>query len=156
LRTQPEEYRSNVNPIGNRGAYDVAKRYAEALTMAHGRHRKVDTRIVRIFNTYGPRMRADDDRMVPNFIQQALLGESLSVYGDGSQTRSIQYIDDLMEGCVRLMKDDEKRPVHIGNLHEMSVLEITRMVIEITSSGSELLRRNASYAHSKIVRKASK
>jgi nucleoside-diphosphate-sugar epimerase len=101
-------------------------------------------------------MRADDGRMVPNFIQQALLGQSLTVYGDGSQTRSIQYIDDLMEGCVRLMRDDEKRPANIGNLHEMSVLELARMVIVITSSESELLRRNASYAHSKIVRKASR
>jgi dTDP-glucose 4,6-dehydratase len=107
--------------------------------MAYGRHHKVDTRIVRIFNTYGPRMRADDGRMVPNFIHQALLGEPLTVYGDGSQTRSIQYIDDLIEGCVRLMKGEEKRPVNIGKPHEMSVLEIARIVIEFSSSEGELI-----------------
>ena len=139
VHPQPEEYRGNVNPIGKRSVYDEAKRFAEALTMAYGRHHKVDTRIVRIFNTYGPRMRADDGRMVPNFIQQALLGEPLTVYGDGSQTRSIQYIDDLIEGCVRLMKGEENRPVNIGNPHEMSVLEIARMVIEISASESELI-----------------
>lgn len=107
--------------------------------MAHGRHHKVDTRIVRTFNTYGPRMRADDGRMVPNFIQKALLEEPLTVYGDGSQTSTIQYIDDLIEGCVRLMKDEEKRPVNVGNPHEMSVLEIARIVIQISSSESELI-----------------
>jgi dTDP-glucose 4,6-dehydratase len=139
VHPQPEEYRGNVNPIGKRSVYNEAKRYAEALSMAYGRHHKVDTRIVRIFNTYGSRMREDDGRMVPNFIQQALLGEPLTVYGDGSQTRGIQYIDDLIEGCARLMKSEERHPVNIGNPHEMSVLEIARMVIEISSSESELI-----------------
>ena len=139
VHPQHEEYWGNVNQVGVRGVYDEAKRYAEAMTMAYSRHHRVDTRIVRIFNTYGPRMREDDGRMVPNFIQQALLGKPLTIYGDGSQSRSIQYVEDLIEGVFRLMKSSESRPVNIGNPHEMSVLEIARMVIEICGSRSELV-----------------
>jgi dTDP-glucose 4,6-dehydratase len=139
VHPQPEEYWGNVNPVGTRGVYDEAKRYAEAITMAYHRHHRLETRIVRIFNTYGPRMRPDDGRMVPNFIQQALSGRPLTIYGEGTQTRSAQYVDDLIEGTIRLMKSKESRPVNIGNPHEMSVLEIAEMIIEISkeiSSGS--------------------
>jgi dTDP-glucose 4,6-dehydratase len=139
VHPQHEEYWGNVNPIGVRGVYDEAKRYAESITFAYRRHHKVDTRTVRIFNTYGPRMSPDDGRMVPNFIQQALWGHPLTVYGDGSQTRSVQYVDDLIEGTFRLMKSPETRPVNIGNPHEMSVREIAELVIELSSSGSELV-----------------
>src|SRR5919106_2098846 len=104
VHPQREDYWGNVNPVGVRGVYDEAKRYAEAITMAYHRHHKVDTRIIRIFNTYGPRMRVDDGRMVPNFIQQALLGRPLTVYGEGTQSRSVQYVDDLIDGLIRLMK----------------------------------------------------
>jgi dTDP-glucose 4,6-dehydratase len=124
VHPQPEEYWGNVNPIGLRGVYDEAKRYAESITMAYHRHHRLETRIVRIFNTYGPKMRPDDGRMIPNFIQQALLKEPLSVYGDGSQTRSIQYVDDLVEGVIRLMKSQECRPVNIGNPVEYTVREV--------------------------------
>ena len=140
VHPQHEEYWGNVNPIGVRGVYDEAKRYAEALTMAYHRHHHVDTRIVRIFNTYGPRMRPQDGRMVPNFIQQALAGRPLTIYGEGTQTRSVLYVDDLIEGALLLMKSAESRPVNIGNPYEMSVLKIARMIIEISleiSSGSE-------------------
>src|SRR5918998_1660228 len=104
VHPQHEDYRGNVNQVGVRGVYDEAKRYAEAITMAYHRHHRLDTRIVRIFNTHGPRMREDDGRMVPNLLRQALLGEPLTVYGDGTQTRSVQYVDDLIEGVTRLMK----------------------------------------------------
>ncbi len=117
---QHEDYWGNVNPIGIRGVYDEAKRYAESITMAYQRHHRLDTRIVRSFNTHGPRMRPDDGRMVPNFIRQALAGEPLTVYGEGSQTRSAQYVDDLVEGVVRLMRSGETRPVNIGNPAEYS------------------------------------
>jgi dTDP-glucose 4,6-dehydratase len=140
VHPQHEEYWGSVNPVGTRGVYDEAKRYAEAITMAYHRHHRLDTRIVRIFNTYGPRMRPDDGRMVPNFIQQALSRRPLTIYGEGTQTRSAQYVDDLIEGTIRLMKSKESRPVNIGNPHEMSVLEIAEMIIEISkeiSSGSE-------------------
>jgi dTDP-glucose 4,6-dehydratase len=110
VHPQTEDYWSNVNPVGVRGVYDEAKRYAEPITMVYHRHHKVDTRIVRIFNTYGPRMRVDDGRMVPNFIQQALLGRPLTVYGEGTQSRSVQYVDDLIEDVLRLMKSPEDRP----------------------------------------------
>jgi dTDP-glucose 4,6-dehydratase len=135
IHPQSEQYWGNVNPIGVRGVYDEAKRYAESITFAYHRHHKVDTRILRIFNTYGPRMRADDGRMIPNFVSQALSGRPLSVYGDGSQTRSIQYVDDLIEGAFRLMRSDEERPVNIGNPVEHTVVEIARLVIEL--SGGE-------------------
>ncbi len=139
VHPQPEEYWGNVNPIGIRGVYDEAKRYAESITMAYHRHHAVDTRIVRIFNTYGPRMRPDDGRMVPNFIQQALGGEPLTVYGDGSQTRSVQYVDDLIEGAFRLMHSEEVRPVNIGNPVEYSVHEIAEMILNLSGSRSELV-----------------
>ena len=143
VHPQHEEYWGNVNPVGIRGVYDEAKRFAESITMAYHRHHNVDTRIVRIFNTYGPRMRPDDGRMVPNFIRQALAGEPLTVYGDGTQTRSVQYVDDLIEGVFRLMRSVETRPVNIGNPNEMSVREIAEMVIdlsvEISGSSSELV-----------------
>ena len=134
VHPQPEEYWGNVNPIGTRGVYDEAKRYAEAITMAYHRHHRVDTRIVRIFNTYGPRMRPDDGRMIPNFIQQALSGKPLTVYGDGSQTRSIQYADDLIEGVFRLMRSEEVRPVNIGNPVEYTVREVAELILELTES----------------------
>jgi dTDP-glucose 4,6-dehydratase len=135
IHPQSEQYWGNVNPIGVRGVYDEAKRYAESITFAYHRHHKVDTRILRIFNTYGPRMRADDGRMIPNFVSQALSGRPLTVYGDGSQTRSIQYMDDLIEGAFRLMRSTEARPVNIGNPSEHTVVEIARLVIEL--SGGE-------------------
>jgi dTDP-glucose 4,6-dehydratase len=139
VHPQHEGYWGNVNPIGARGVYDEAKRYAEAITMAYHRHHGVDTRIVRIFNTYGPRMRPDDGRMIPNFISQALAGEPLTVYGDGSQTRSVQYVDDLVEGVFRLVRSTETRPVNIGNPNELTVREVADMVIEISGSESELV-----------------
>lgn len=131
---QSETYAGNVDAIGPRGVYDEAKRYAEALTMAYHRVHGVDTRIVRIFNTYGPRMRLDDGRVVPNFIGQALRGEPLTVYGDGSQTRSFQYVDDLVEGVYRLLNSDFHEPVNIGNPHEMSILDFARVVNELTDN----------------------
>jgi dTDP-glucose 4,6-dehydratase len=139
VHPQHEEYWGNVNPIGIRGVYDEAKRYAEAITMAYHRHHHVDTRIVRIFNTYGPWMRSDDGRMIPNFISQALSGHPLTVYGDGSQTRSVQYVDDLIEGTFRLMRSQERRPVNIGNPVEYSVLEIAEMIIELSGGGNKIV-----------------
>ena len=139
VHPQPEGYQGNVNPIGIRGVYDEAKRYAESITMAYHRHHLVDTRIVRIFNTYGPRMRPDDGRMIPNFIGQALSGRPLSVYGDGSQTRSVQYVDDLVEGVIRLMRSPETRPVNIGNPVEYTVKEVAGLIVELSNSSSELV-----------------
>jgi dTDP-glucose 4,6-dehydratase len=139
VHPQPEGYWGNVNPIGTRGVYDEAKRYAESITMAYRRHHGVDTRIVRIFNTYGPRMRPDDGRMIPNFIRQALSGEPLSVYGDGTQTRSVQYVDDLVEGVVRLMRSSEGRPVNVGNPVEHTVKEVARLIVGLSGSASELV-----------------
>ena len=139
VHPQPEEYRGNVNQVGIRGVYDEAKRYAESITMAYRRHHRLDTRIVRIFNSYGPRMRPDDGRMVPNFIWQALSGRPLTVHGEGIQTRSVQYVDDLIEGVLRLMRSTETRPVNIGSPHEMSVREIAEMIIEISGSESVLI-----------------
>src|SRR5215218_5237407 len=142
VHPQPEEYWGNVNPIGVRGVYDEAKRYAESITMAYHRHHKVDTRIVRISNTYGPRMRPDDGRMIPNFIQQALLKEPLTIYGDGSQTRSLQYVDDLIEGTFRLMKSPETRPVNIGNPTEYTVREVAGLILRLSGSSSEPTRKS--------------
>ncbi len=136
---QHEGYWGNVNPIGIRGVYDEAKRYAEAITMAYHRHHRVDTRMVRIFNTYGPRMRPDDGRMIPNFIRQALSREPLTLYGEGTQTRSVQYVDDLVEGVFRLMQSTETRPVNIGNPTEFTVREIAEVVIEVSGGESELI-----------------
>jgi dTDP-glucose 4,6-dehydratase len=133
---QQESYWGNVNSIGIRGVYDEAKRYAEAMTMAYHRYHGIDTRIVRIFNTYGPRTRLDDGRMVPNFIQQTLAGEPLTIYGEGTQTRSVQYVDDLIEGVLRLMYSLEAYPVNIGHPRELSVREIAEMVLEISGSKS--------------------
>ena len=135
---QHEDYRGNVSTTGPRSVYDEAKRYAEALTMAYHRHHRLDTRIVRIFNTHGPKMREDDGRMVPNFIRQALLGEPLTVYGEGTQTRSVQYVDDLIEGVIRLMRSGERRPVNIGNPVEYSVREVAEMIVELSGSGSDI------------------
>jgi dTDP-glucose 4,6-dehydratase len=139
VHPQSECYWGNVNPIGIRGVYDEAKRYAESITMAYHRHHRVDTRMVRIFNTYGPRMRSDDGRMIPNFIQQALSGQPLTVYGDGRQTRSVQYIDDLIEGVFRLMRSLETRPVNIGNPVEYTVKEVANLILKLSASASELV-----------------
>jgi dTDP-glucose 4,6-dehydratase len=138
VHPQREDYWGNVNPIGPRGVYDEAKRFAEAMTMAYHRVHKVETRIVRIFNTYGPRMRLNDGRVVPNFISQALRGEDLTVYGDGSQTRSFCYVSDLVEGVLRLLYCDYDGPVNLGNPQEMSVLEFARVIIALTGSRSNI------------------
>jgi dTDP-glucose 4,6-dehydratase len=138
VHPQPESYWGNVNPIGPRGCYDEAKRFAEAMTMAYHRAQGVDTRIVRIFNTYGPRMRPGDGRVVSNFIVQALRGEPLSMYGDGSQTRSFCYVADEVEGIYRLFLSQEQMPVNIGNPNEFTVRELAELVIELTSSSSAI------------------
>ncbi len=138
VNPQPETYWGHVNPIGPRGVYDEAKRFAEAMTMAYQRYHGVETRIVRIFNTYGPRMRLNDGRVVPNFIKQALLGEPLTVYMGGQQTRSFQYCSDLVEGVYRLLMSDERLPVNIGNPNEMTILDFAREVIRISGSTSEI------------------
>ena len=141
VRPQHEEYWGNVNPVGPRGVYDEAKRFAEAMTMAYHRYHGLDTRIVRIFNTYGPRMRMQDGRVVPNFILQALKGEPLTVYGQGEQTRSFQYVDDLVAGIGRLLESAEHYPVNIGNPHEMTVLQFAKKILELTGSKSEIAYR---------------
>ena len=138
VHPQPESYFGNVNPLGIRGAYDESKRFAESITMAYHRNHNIDTRIVRIFNTYGPRMRADDGRVVCNFITQALKNEPLTVYGDGSQTRSFQYVDDLVEGFLRLMDMDFHEPVNMGNPDEYTVLELAEKVVELLKSESKV------------------
>ena len=135
---QREDYWGNVNPIGPRSVYDEAKRYAEALTMAFHRYYGVDTRIVRIFNTYGPRLRAGDGRVISNFLTQALRGEDLTVYGDGQQTRSFCYVSDLIDGIVRLSRSEEHLPVNIGNPIEMTVLECARQVLAVTGCHSRI------------------
>src|SRR5690348_3764759 len=135
---QKESYWGNVNPIGPRSVYDESKRFTEALTMAYHRYRLVDTRIVRIFNTYGPRMQLNDGRVIPNFMKQALLGEDLTVYGNGSQTRSFCYVSDEVEGFLRLSKSDEHMPVNIGNPDEFTILECARRVIAVTGSKSQI------------------
>ena len=139
VNPQPEGYWGHVNPIGPRGVYDEAKRFAEAMTMAYHRYHGVDTRIVRIFNTYGPRMRLNDGRVVPNFIYQALTGLPLTVYGDGSQSRSFQYYSDLVEGICRLLESDVSEPVNIGNPHEMTITEFAAAVVELTGSKSDIV-----------------
>jgi dTDP-glucose 4,6-dehydratase len=136
---QKESYWGNVNPIGPRGVYDEAKRFAEAITMAYHRFHDVDTRIVRIFNTYGPRMRLNDGRVVPSFIGQALNGKPLTVFGDGSQTRSFCFVSDLIDGIYRLAMSQEHDPVNIGNPHEMSILEFARNIIDITGADVEIV-----------------
>jgi len=138
---QKETYRGNVDPTGPRSVYDEAKRFAEALTMAYHRFHQIDTHIVRIFNTYGPRMRLDDGRVVPNFIQQGLRGEPLTIYGDGSQTRSFCYVDDLIEGIYRLMMSDYHEPVNIGNPDEISIQDFAELVNDLTdNSGGTVVK----------------
>jgi len=139
IHPQPETYWGNVNPIGPRGVYDEAKRYAEALTMAYHRQQGVDTCIARIFNTYGPRMRPHDGRAIPTFMRQALANEPLTVFGDGSQTRSFCYADDLIRGIVSLAQSGEHRPVNIGNPAEYTLLELAQKVIDATSATSEIV-----------------
>jgi len=138
---QTESYWGNVNPIGPRGVYDEAKRYAEAMTMAYHRFHGVDTRIVRIFNTYGPRMRPRDGRVVSNFIVQALTGEPITIYGDGSQTRSFCYVDDEIDGIVRLFHHGDAEPVNVGNPDEYTVRELAELVVELTGTRSEIVVR---------------
>ena len=139
VHPQPESYWGNVNPIGPRGVYDEAKRYAEALTMAYHNQQGVDTAIVRIFNTYGPRMRSHDGRAIPNFMRQALANEPLTVFGDGSQTRSFCYVDDLIRGLHLLAESGEHLPVNLGNPNEFTILELAQTVLRVTSSKSEIV-----------------
>jgi dTDP-glucose 4,6-dehydratase len=139
INPQHEEYWGNVNPVGPRGVYDEAKRFAEAMTMAYHRFHGVDTRIVRIFNTYGPRNRANDGRVVPTFVNQAIRHEPITVFGEGKQTRSFCYVSDLIDGIYRLMLSNEHLPVNIGNPDEMTVLEFARRIIALTGSKSEII-----------------
>jgi dTDP-glucose 4,6-dehydratase len=138
---QPESYWGRVNPIGPRGVYDESKRFAEALTMAYHRYHGVDTRIVRIFNTYGPRMRLNDGRALPNFLYQALTGEPLTVYGDGKQTRSFCYVSDLLDGIYRLLESDEHDPTNIGNPHEITILEFAERIRALVGSKEPIVFR---------------
>jgi dTDP-glucose 4,6-dehydratase len=138
---QKESYWGHVNSVGVRGCYDESKRFAEALTMAYYRVHKVDTKIVRIFNTYGPRMRRDDGRVVPNFIEQALTGKALTVYGKGSQTRSFCYIDDLTEGILRLMLSGQNLPINLGNPQEFTIMQLVKLVLRLTGSKSKVVFR---------------
>ena len=139
VHPQSESYAGNVDPVGPRGVYDEAKRFAEALVMAYHRQHGMETRIVRIFNTFGPRMRLDDGRVVPNFIGQAIRGEALTIYGDGSQTRCFQYIDDLIEGVVRLLHSEFAEPVNIGTTREISVLEFAEVVNRVANNDAGLV-----------------
>ena len=139
VNPQDESYWGHVNPIGPRGVYDEAKRFAEAMTMAYNRSHGLPTRIVRIFNTYGPRMRLRDGRAIPNFITQALLGEPITIYGDGSQTRSFTYVDDLVRGLVALLNSDASEPVNLGNPEEVTIRTLAEAVLELTGSDSELV-----------------
>ena len=139
VHPQPESYWGNVNPIGPRGVYDESKRFAEAMTMAYHRYHGIDTRICRIFNTYGPRMRADDGRVVTNFIAQALRGQPLTVYDDGARTRSFCYVSDLVDGIARLLASDEVGPVNLGNPREMTVLDFAKTVQRLVGGASEIV-----------------
>jgi dTDP-glucose 4,6-dehydratase len=139
VHPQREDYWGHVNPVGPRGVYDESKRFAEALTMAYHRYHGVDTRIARIFNTYGPRMRSDDGRVVSNFVTQALRGEPLTVYDDGSRTRSFCYVHDMVEGIYRLLLSDEVYPVNLGNPDELTILEFARQVLELSGSSSDIV-----------------
>ncbi|WP_129631039.1 UDP-glucuronic acid decarboxylase family protein [Candidatus Oscillochloris fontis] len=142
VHPQPESYYGHVNPVGPRGVYDEAKRFAEAITMAYHTYHHVETRIVRIFNTYGPRMRLRDGRVVPNFIAQALRGEPLTLYGDGMQTRSFQYVSDLVEGIYRLLQSDEVEPVNIGNPGEFTIKEFAELVNELVDNPAGTVTRD--------------
>jgi dTDP-glucose 4,6-dehydratase len=139
IHPQPEEYWGNVNPIGPRGVYDEAKRFAEAITMAYHRTHDINTKIVRIFNTYGPRMRVNDGRAIPNFLKQALTGKDLTVYGEGSQTRSFCFVSDLVEGLYRLLMSEQNYPVNIGNPNEMTVKEMADKILQATNSKSKII-----------------
>jgi dTDP-glucose 4,6-dehydratase len=139
VHPQTEDYWGNVNPVGVRGCYDESKRFAEAMTMAYHRYHGVDSRIIRIFNTFGPRMRLDDGRVVPNLMGQALRGEPLTVFGDGSQTRSFCYVDDLVEGIVRLLGTDFHEPVNLGNPNEVSILDFAKEILALAGSKSEIV-----------------
>jgi len=141
VHPQPEEYYGNVNPVGPRGVYDEAKRFQEAMTMAYHTYHKVDTRIVRIFNTYGPRMRLNDGRVLPAFIGQALRGEDLTIFGDGSQTRSFCYVDDLVEGIFRLLMSDYVLPMNIGNPAEITIKEFAEEIIKLTGTTQKIIRQ---------------
>ena len=141
LHPQREDYWGNVNPVGPRGVYDEAKRFAEALTMAYYRYHGVDTKIARIFNTYGPRMRLNDGRAIPTFISQALKNEDITVYGDGNQTRSFCYIDDLVEGIYRLLMSGINEPINLGNPHEMTVFELAEKIKDLTGSSSKIINK---------------
>jgi dTDP-glucose 4,6-dehydratase len=142
VHPQPESYWGHVNPIGPRGVYDEAKRFAEAMTMAYHRYHGVDTKIVRIFNTYGPRMRLEDGRVIPNFIPQALRGQPLTVYGDGKQTRSFCYCSDLIEGIYRLLLSAEHEPVNIGNPTELSMIQIAEVINRLTGNTAGIVFEN--------------
>ena len=139
IHPQTEDYWGNVNPVGPRGVYDEAKRFAEAITMAYHRYHNIDTKIVRIFNTYGPRMRLNDGRAIPNFLKQALTGKELTAYGDGSQTRSFCYVSDLIEGIYRLLISDINDPVNIGNPIEMTIQQMAEKILQATNSHSKIL-----------------
>jgi dTDP-glucose 4,6-dehydratase len=139
IHPQPEDYWGNVNPIGPRGVYDEAKRFAEAITMAYHRAHGINTKIIRIFNTYGPRMRINDGRAIPNFLKQALTGEDLTIYGDGSQTRSFCYVSDLVEGIYRLLTSDQNYPINIGNPNEMTIREMADKILQATNSKSKII-----------------
>jgi dTDP-glucose 4,6-dehydratase len=139
VHPQREDYWGNVNPVGPRGVYDEAKRFAEAMTMAYHRYHGLDTRIVRIFNTFGERMRMNDGRAIPNFLRQALTGEAITIYGDGSQTRSFCYVSDLVDGIWRLMQAPVHEPVNLGNPHEMTLLDLAKRILRVTGSPSRLV-----------------
>ena len=139
VHPQPEAYWGNVNPIGPRGVYDEAKRFAEAITMAYHRTHGINTKIVRIFNTYGPRMRVNDGRAIPNFLKQAIMGKDLTVYGDGSQTRSFCFVSDLVEGLYRLLMSEQNYPINIGNPNEMTIKEMADKIIQATNSKSKIV-----------------
>jgi dTDP-glucose 4,6-dehydratase len=141
VHPQKENYWGNVNPIGVRGCYDESKRFAEAITMAYHRTHKIDTKIARIFNTYGPRMRRGDGRVVPNFITQALSNKPITVYGRGRQTRSFCYIDDLVEGLYRLMLSEENLPVNLGNPGEFTIMQLAKIVLKLTGSKSKIVHK---------------
>ncbi len=142
VHPQPEEYWGNVNPVGPRGVYDEAKRFQEAMTMAYHTYHNLETRIIRIFNTYGPRMRLDDGRVLPAFMGQALRGEDLTVFGDGSQTRSFCYVDDLVEGIYRLLMSDYAQPVNIGNPSEITIKEFAEEILQMIDTKSKLIFKN--------------
>ena len=141
VNPQPESYWGHVNPVGVRGVYDEAKRFAEAMTMAYYRYHGVEARIVRIFNTYGPGMRPDDGRMIPEFFMQALRGEDLTVFGDGLQTRSVCFVSDLVEGIVRLLGSDHVGPMNLGNPQELTVVRVAKLLLEITGGSGKLVHR---------------